>query len=262
MASDTAAASAPGTQGIVRTLAVLTAFREADGDLGIADLAHRLSLSASTVHRIVRALVAEGYLAQNTETERYHLGRGAVLLGQAANRRLGLHLAQPVLQRLAEETGESVNLGVRDDGEMVVVLRVESKQPLRFSQEPGSRLPVYASAMGKATLSRSEPLDEDLATLPDPAQPLTANTIVAPGELRREVERTRDRGFSMDDEEAILGVRCVAAPIVSATGELLAALGIQGPAVRMSPDRLRDLGPRAISAAEEISHLLPDGQLP
>ncbi|MQA63559.1 MAG: helix-turn-helix domain-containing protein [Actinophytocola sp.] len=243
---------------MARTLAVLAAFREERRDLGIADLAARLSLSASTVHRIVRALTAEGYLAQNEETERYYLGRSVVLLGQAANRRLGLHLAQTVLDSLGEETGESVNLGVREQNEMVVVMRVESPHPLRFSQGPGSRLPVYASAMGKVTLARSPSIDDEVAGLPTPLTPLTANTITSPEKLRRELMRINGRGYSTDYEEAIMGVRCLAAPVMSPHGAVLAAIGIQAPAVRMPRARLHKLAPLALAAAEEVAQMVPD----
>lgn len=246
-----------GTQSITRTLAVLDIFREAKGDLGISDLASLLSLSVSTVHRIVSALTAKGYLAQNEETERYYLSRSSVLLGQAANRRLGLHLAKPVLDSLGKETGESVNLGVREGVEMVVVMRVESPQPLRFSQDPGSRLPVHASAMGKVTLSRSPSIDDEIAGLPTPLRALTEHTIVSADDLRRELERIRASGYSLDNEEAIMGVRCLAAPVVSAQGDVLAAVAIQAPAVRMPRARLKKLAPLAIAAAAEVAEMIP-----
>ena len=249
--------SATGTQAITRTLSVLAVFRDEEGDLGISEIASRIGLSASTVHRIVRALVSEGYLAQNEQTERYYLGRSSVLLGQAANRRLGLDLAQSVLERLVDETGESVNLGVRDGGEMIVVMCTESKHPLRFSQEPGSRLPVYATGMGKATISHSPSIDHEIDALPRPLQALTLKTITSVAELRRELEQTRKRGYSLDDEEAIAGVRCVAAPIVSVQGQVLAALAIQAPAVRMPRSRLKELAPLAVAAAHEIAEMMP-----
>lgn len=255
-AASPASANGGGTQAIGRTLAVLGAFRDEEGDLGISDLAHRLALSASTVHRIVRALAAGGYLAQNEETERYYLGRASVLLGQAANRRLGLHQAQSVLESLAAQTGESVNLGVREGDEMVVVMRVESKHPLRFSQEPGSRLPVYASAMGKATLSRSSSLEDEVARLPS-LRALTPHTIVSREKLLRELQQIRHRGYSLDNEEALMGVRCVAAPIVSSQGTLLGAVAIQAPAVRMPRPRLKKLAPLAVAAADEIAQMVP-----
>jgi IclR family acetate operon transcriptional repressor len=256
-ASGTKRPGAAGTQGIARTLALLDAFRDAKGDLGISDLAQSLSLSVSTVHRIVSALTERGYLAQNEETERYYLGRAAVLLGQAANKRLGLHLVKPVLDSLGKETGESVNLGVREGNEMVVVMRVESSQPLRFSQDPGSRLPVYASAMGKVTLSRSPSIDDEVAALPTPLRALTDNTIVSTDDLRRELERIRASGYSLDDEEAIMGVRCLAAPVVSHQGTVLAAIAIQAPAVRMPRSRLRELAPLVAAAANEVADMIP-----
>lgn len=254
----TPTAAATGTQAIDRTLAVLELFRDLRHDLGISEIAEELKLSASTVHRIVRALVKKGYLAQNAASERYYLGRSSVLLGQAANHGLGLHLVQPILDRLGEETGESVNLGARDGGEMVVVIHAESKQPLRFSQEPGSRLPVYATAMGKATLSQAHSIEEELLSLGEPLRPLTDKTIITMSKLRAELEAIRRRGYSVDDEEAIPGVRCVAAPILSPTGRPIAAVAVQGPAVRMTRTRLKALGWVVRGAAEEIAPLIPD----
>lgn len=246
-----------GTQAIMRTLSVLAVFRDNEEDLGVSDIAARLGLSVSTVHRIIRALVSEGYLAQNHETERYYLGRASVLLGQAANRRLGLHRVQTVLERLVDETGESTNLGVRDGSEMIVVMRTESRQPLRFSQEPGSRLPVYATGMGKVVLAHGASIEDEIDALPRPLRALTPKTIISTGHLRVELTQIRRQGYSLDDEEAIAGVRCVAAPIVSAEGRVIAALAIQAPAVRMPRARLKQLAPVVIGAAQEIALILP-----
>lgn len=244
---------------ITRTLAVLAAFRDSEEDLGVTELAGRLRLSSSTVHRIVRALAHEGYLAQNEESDRYYLGRESVLLGQVANRRLGLHLVQSVLERLVDQTGESVNLGVRDGHEMVVVIRTESSQPLRFSQAPGSRLPVHATGMGKVTLAHSGSVPAEVSALPRPLRPLTAHTITSVRALRAELELVGERGFSLDDEEAIAGVRCVAVPVLSPQGQVLAALAIQAPAVRMPLELAERLAPVAMGAAREIAGMIPWG---
>lgn len=246
-----------GTQAINRTLAVLELFRDLRSDLGITDIASALGLSGSTVHRIVRALVDRGYLAQNATSERYYLGRAAVLLGQAATRGLGLDRAQSVLERLREETGESVNLGVREGAEMIVVIHRESLQPLRFSQEPGSRLPVYATAMGKVTLAHSESIAAEIEALEKPLHPLTNNTIVSDHILHNELETIRRQGFSIDNEEALPGVRCIAAPILSPSGLTMGAVAIQGPSVRMPRRRLKSLAPVVLGAAEELARLMP-----
>jgi IclR family acetate operon transcriptional repressor len=253
---------AAGTQAISRTLAVLSLFRDSDGDLGISDIAKQLSLSVSTVHRIVRALVDDGYLSQDLASERYTLGRSSLLLGHAANRRLGLDRAKTVIERLRDELGESVNLGVRDGGEMVVVISAESKQLLRFSQAPGNRLPVHATGMGKATLSHGvRSIEEEIAGLDMPLRRLTKNTITSTTALSKELNLIRRRGYSIDDQEAIEGVRCVAVPILSPEGGLLAAMAVQGPAVRMTDDQLKQAVPNLRTAAQEIAQLLPPGPL-
>lgn len=249
--------AATGTQAIGRTLAVLDLFRVRGDDLGISEIAEELGLSGGTVHRIVRALVNASYLAQSAVTERYYLGRSAVLLGQAANAGLGLHRAQSVLERIGEETGESVNLGVRDGDEVVVVIRSESKHTLRISQEPGSRLPVYATAMGKAILSHGPTtIDEAVAVLAKPLAPLTPRTITSEDKLRLELSRIAKRGYSIDDEEAIAGVRCIAAPILGPDGTLLAAMAVQGPTVRMPRSRLTALTPLVVGAAGEVARVI------
>ena len=257
--SDTGSSSGVmGTQAIGRTLAVLELFRDQSGDLGISEVAEALSLSVSTAHRIVRALTLKGYLGQDLRTDRYFLGRSAALLGAAASQRLGLEGVQTVVERLATETGESVNFGVRDGDDIVVVVRAVSKHPLRLAQEPGSRLPVYASSMGKATISfHGQSVDEGLCSLTTPLRALTDHTITSKSRLRDELESTRARGYSIDDEEAIPGVRCVGAPILGPDGSVLGALAVQGPAVRMPPSRLETLGPVVIVAAAELADLLP-----
>lgn len=250
--------STAGTQAIDRTLAVLDLFRETQQDLGISDVAHRLDLNGSTVHRMVRALVEREYLAQDDVTERYYLGRAAVLLGHAANEGLGLQRAQTVLDRLRDETAESVNLGTRDGDDMVVLINAEPHQLLRFSQEPGSRLPVNATSMGKAWLAHSESTVEDgVGSINQPLRALTPKTLAAKADLIQNLKQVRKRGYSIDDEEALSGVRCLAAPVLNKESTILAAIAVQAPAVRMSRKRLVALAPLVQAAAEEISHMLP-----
>lgn len=243
-----------GTQAIGRALAVLREFRERPRDLGIMQVANALGLSPSTAHRIIRALAAEGYLTQSGVTDRYSLGREAVLLGLAAQRNLGLDAARPILERVADATGESVNMGVRDGSSALVLLRIESRQPLRFDQPPGTRVPLYASSMGKALLA----FDGGVESLPSDLSwsGYTPTTITSPVRLARELATVRSRGFSIDMEESIPGVRCVGAPVCDASGRAFAAIAIQAPAVRMSDDRLQQLGSLAGEAAKEVGAAL------
>ncbi|GAA1209636.1 IclR family transcriptional regulator [Prauserella alba] len=248
-----------GAQTVSRAFAVLRLFRDHHGDLGVGAVSKELGLNLSTTHRIVRALVAEGYLAQNEENERYYLGTAALLLGQAAHHDFGLDVVYPVLQELARSTGESVNLGVLAADTAVVVERIESAQPLRFTQPPGTRVLLHASSMGKVLLAFNREIET--ATLKGVARltRITEKTHATVPALRAELDEIRARGWSTDDEESTIGVRCAAAPICDGSGVARAAIAVQAPAVRVPDGRFGELGPLVVTAAKEISTLLPPG---
>ena len=247
-----------GTQSIRRAFAVLDLFREAGGDLGVVQIAEQLGLTLSTGHRIARALVAEGYLAQGEGRERYRLGVQALLLGQAAQRAMGMEVALPVLRGLAEETHESVNLGLVALDHVVVIQRIESPQPLRFSMEVGAQVELHATSMGKSLLAFNDELREQIATS-ETYPELTVKTHGSRESLLRDLEGVRERGWSIDDEESMLGVRCVAAPIMDSAGQARAAVAVQAPAVRMPDERLYALGPIVRAAADRLARIIPLG---
>lgn len=242
-----------GTQAISRAFAVLHLFRDRGADFGVVQVASELGLSLSTAHRIIRALVAEGYLRQNSD-DRYDLGTAAFLLGQSAQRYLGLDVVRPVLERLSEQTGESVNLGLLDGSRALVALRVESPHPLRFSQTPGTQITLYATSLGKSLLAFNPALHD---ALPPRLAQLTPKTHRSVESLRRDLAEVRTRGWSIDDEESLLGVRCVAAPVLDRRGEAQAAVAVQAPAVRMPDARFAEIGPLVVSVAHEIAAVLP-----
>jgi len=246
-----------GTQTVVRALSVLGVLRRATTDVGVSEIARSLSLHTSTVHRILKALVAEGYVSQNPETDRYRLGREALLLGLAAERNLGFAAAAPVLDRLRAATGESANLVVRDGDHGLVVLRVESEQPLRFTQAVGARIPLYCTSTGKALLAYARDPGSELDRLGELAA-MTSRTITSPRALGRELATVRERGYSVNRGERIAGVCGVAAPVLEPTsGEATAAVAVQGPDVRLPEERLPQLGALVVDAAAEIAALLP-----
>lgn len=248
-----------GAQTISRAFAVLRLFRDQRGDLGVGTISKELGLNLSTTHRIVRALVTEGYLAQNEDSERYYLSTGALLLGQAAHRTFSLDVVYPVLQRLAVTTGESVNLGVLSGDVAVVVERVESTEPLRFTQPPGTRVPLHASSMGKSLLAFNPEAEQRVLKGVTRLERITPKSHGTAKSLRADLRQTRERGWSIDDEESTIGVRCVGAPICDSTGVAAAAIAVQAPSVRMPDERFDELGPELTKAAKEVSALLPPG---
>lgn len=239
--------SPSGTQAIDRALDVLSSFVD-HPEQGITDIAERTALKPSTVHRIVRALVTSGYLEQRKDTDAYRFGHAALVLGQSAREALGFDLAIPILEQLGGETGESINMGVRDGNEVVVVLRVESVQPLRFDQPAGSRIALHCSSMGKSLMAFG---DDNIDALP--LSKITPTTITTKSALRSELNDIRGRGFSFDHEESIPGVSCVGAPVLDADGRAVAAIAVQAPTVRMTQERQLAIGRRLIQATAEIS---------
>ena len=256
-AGPNAAAANTGANTIVRALGVLELLRESPRDLGVSDVARTLSINVTTAHRTLRALLSAGYVAQNPDTDRYRLGRQAFLLGLAAGRTLGLTAVTPILERLRDETGESANLVVRDGSEGLVVLRVESEQPLRFTQEAGARIPLHCTSSGKALL----------AFAPDPAQALagleltkmTSLTLTSRKALLEDLAEVRRVGYSVNRGERIPGVCGVAAPVLDTQAQPVAAVAVQGPAVRVTEARYAALGRTIRDVAAEVSAALPDG---
>lgn len=255
---DTESDRAPaGTQAIGRALAVLQVMADSAEELSIAQISARLGLANGTTSRIVRALQVEGFVARHPDSDTFYLGSGAILLGQAAQRGFGLDKALPLLEQLNADTCESVNLVVRDGGESVVMLRVQSTLPLRFEQHPGARFPLYSTASGKAILAFSPDADSYVKSLPPRLEQLTPHTLTTPAKLAAQLVQVRRRGYSVDDQENVDGVRCVGAPVLDSDRRAQAALVVQVPAVRMPTQRVKELGELVQRYAKTIAQFVP-----
>ena len=176
-------------------------------------------------------------------------------LGRSAEARLGLAHALPVLEELARATGESVNLGQRLGNEVLVVLDVASSQSLRFDQPPGTRVPIHTSAMGKCLLAWDVDPAASLQRLGDLAG-LTDRTITDRDRLAAELHDVRARGWAINDEERITGVRALAVPVDDGAGHAVAAIAVQGPSLRLVPARFDDVVRELQAAAVRLSPLL------
>ncbi|WP_165978589.1 IclR family transcriptional regulator [Actinomadura darangshiensis] len=240
----------PGTQTVDRSVAVLRSFEGAARQTP-TEIAHRLGLSVSTAHRIVHALHATGMLARDPASERYFLGPTTAILGRLALERMGATLLQPELTALRDGTGEAVSLGVRAGDEVAVMLHLPSLHPLRYDQPPGDRNPIHTCAMGKALLAYGD----GPVAMREPYLRYTPATLTTRTELDADLARVRDRGFSVNDEERLAGVRAVAAPVRDGGGRVFAAVALQGPSVRFGDDRLPGLAEAVLAAAGRLTDL-------
>jgi len=225
--------------------------------MGVTELARKLGLGKSSVYRLLATLARCGYVEKNPQNDRYQLTYRLFAVGSPAADRLGLReAAHPVMERLAAETGETVNLGVLDGTRVVNLHKVESRHLLRMHMEVGGGVPAHATALGKVLLAALEPskLSERLGGRR--LARLTRRTIGDRATLRRALARIRAQGFAIDDEECSLGLRCVAAPIRDHRGAVVAALSISGPSHRLPGEILSHLAETVQAAGQEVSQRL------
>lgn len=250
------ASARSGAQSVERAAALLRALELAGATgVGITEVAHEVGLTVSTTHRLARALCAEGLAAQDSATGRYQLGPALVMLGQRAGQALGYDRLRPLLDDMVEATGESANLGILLGAEVLVVLDVASPQPLRFDQDSGTRVPAHTSAMGKVLLAFADDPAAAVAALP-PLERRTERTITEPDQLLTDLVVARTRGWSLNDGERDSGVRAIAAPVRRVDGSVGAALALQGPALRLTDERLPQLAAEVLRTTALMAALL------
>ena len=247
--------AASGTvQSIERALSLLEALGECRGEIGLAELGKRVSLHASTTHRILATLVARGYARQNGETGRYALGAKALHLGESYLGQMDLRrVIRPALEQLSRETGETATLVILDRREALYLDKVESPQSLRIFSRIGRRAPLHCTAVGKVLLAFRPKGEADALLGPGPLERLARHTITSATQVRRELEKVRDQGFALDREECEEGACCIAVPVRNAQGEVEAALGISAPTTRLAPRRVEDLIPIMLRTGREVS---------
>ena len=236
---------------------LLKVFRSREADLGVSELARRLGLGKSTVHRMLTTLVAEGLIEQNPRTGGYRLGIVMFELGEAVRVHMDLHAAVgPVLGQLRTQTGESSQVGVLDGHEVVYVDRLESAHSLRLFTETGRRVPVHCTSSGKVLLAYLPEARRQAVLRAAPLTALTPHTITDPERLAAELARVRRRGWAEAINEREIGLASIAAPVRDISGDVMAAISIGVPLARCSVMSLRRLAPVIVEAAEAASRRL------
>lgn len=229
--------------------------RSTDG-YKVADIARELKIPVTTTLRIMSTLSLEG-LARKVDT-RFELGPVLIQLGNAALSGTEIReLAQPVLLKLTQTTDETAHLAIPCDGRSLIVAVQDSPHPLRAASRPGFLAELHCSSTGKTFLSFLH-YDRLAELYPPSAKPTkrTPHTRTTFAEIRREIDATRKRGFSLDDEEFNPGVRCVAAPVFASDGKVAAAIGITAATVRFTKERIPEMAAHVMNAARELSEHL------
>jgi IclR family transcriptional regulator, acetate operon repressor len=245
----------------VKAVAILEAMATARRPLGVSELGALLGLPKPTAHRIVRMLEGEGLLQREPGSRRFvpgarmvHLGLGIVAASMLQAPR------HAILEALSQQIGETCNFGVMTGSHVVYLDRVESAWPFGLRFEPGSRVPLHCTSMGKLFLSQLPAQKRALLLRSIPLYRYTENTITDAIRLETELEKIRSMEVSIDNQEFLAGVVCVAVPVRAPSGRSVAALAVSAPLARMSLQEGLQHVPLLQTAAERLAATIDEGE--
>jgi DNA-binding IclR family transcriptional regulator len=226
-----------GTQSIDRAAELLVRVVQSESPISVGDLTESSGLPKSTTSRLVSALERHGLVQR--DGQRPAVRPGPVLLRYASAHRGRdlVELASEALDRLAQSSGETVNLGIATNGAVEMLDQRDSRHYLGSTNWIGRRSPLHASAVGKVFLAYDAvPIE------PGPYEQLAERTLLTPTALRRDLAAARARGYATAVDELEPGLWAVAAPVLDATGDVVAAIAVSGPTVRLHDTLLDELG--------------------
>lgn len=248
---------APTTRALARGLDVLEALARAEGrTLGISAIAQQVGLDKATVTRLLHTLISSGYAARETGTRRYRLTGKILNLAHIAAAGIELlALARPHLRRLRDRLDETVHLGVMDGLKVVYLDKLESSNSIQLLSAVGQTMPLHSTSLGKAMLAALPDAELEATLAKMPLTPRTERTICDLEELRKDIRRTRERGYAIDDRENEPLGACVAASVVDAAGQLVGAISVAGPHFRVR-DHLDAFGQAVRATAQAVGREL------
>jgi DNA-binding IclR family transcriptional regulator len=208
--------------------------------------------------RLLKTMLGLGILEQDARTKEYQFGPRLVSIGIAALKNMSLlKISLPILQKLRDETGETVNLSILNGTEIVFIERLMSNYIVNLNINVGDRLPIYCASMGKVILAFLSPENAERIMAQFNFEAKTKRTLVTLRALQEELAEIRSKGYAINDEELEIGLRAVAAPIFNHKGEAFAAINIAWTTTRHpSLDAFESFTPKITAAAEKISALM------
>lgn len=244
-----------GVHSVHLAIDVLEAVAFSDDELGVTQIAERLSMTKGSVHRHLQTLVERGYLTQNSSTSRYAIGPKSRLLARHAPDADLVRLAEGPMRHLRDACDQPVVLSEMTPRGAIVLHKLAGTSPIEIGVRSGSELTFHAAAQGKVMLAFAPPAFRE-RILSRPLQRFTDKTIVSPRKLENELQEIVRLGYSSAPEEVALGLNAVAAPIFDARGNCIATIALVG-SIQFLPEKPRPADvAQLIEAARQISRKL------
>jgi DNA-binding IclR family transcriptional regulator len=240
-----------------RAFILLELIAQSEEGKGVAELARRTGWPKSSIFNILKTLALDGYLVQDSGSGRYRMTIKVFSLGGMVVDRIDIRrLAYPYLVELREKTGETVNLGILSDDEAIYLESISGPGAIRVDTWPGKRLYLHRTALGKALAAELDPEVLTAIIAKTGLPPGTANTHTSLPSLLADLELTRQRGYSLDNEEDEIGMRCIGATIHDHTGNTVAAVSLTALAHRLPLEDVPEIANAVKHTAHRISELL------
>ena len=225
--------------------------------IALTGLAMQAGMPPSTAHRLLTTLQRHRFAEFDEDAQEWMIGVEAFRAGSGFLKRIDLvEASRDIMQRLMSETGETANLAIPDDGDMVFVSQVETPNPIRAFFRPGARSPMHACGAGKALLAQFTAREIEKILLRKGLPEFTPGTLTRPDRLFAELDTVRTRGWAFDDEERYAGMRCVAAPVFNAYGDAVAGISVSGPTARFTEQGISLFSAAVRRAAADLTECI------
>ncbi|WP_439154161.1 HTH-type transcriptional regulator BhcR [Yoonia sp.] len=236
-----------------RALEVLVALGDMQGGT-LSEIASALGQSPATIYRVLTTFQGRGFVDFDAQNQVWNIGAVAFLTGSQFLRRTSLvERARPIMRDLMEITGETANLGIERDGQVLFLGQVETHATIRAFFPPGTVSAMHASGIGKALLCRMDDTRQRRILAQGKLEQFTPHTLTDPDAMIADLHAARARGYAIDAEERNLGMRCIAAPVYNVFGEAVAGVSVSGPTTRITIDKIAGLAQPVMDAAARLT---------
>jgi DNA-binding IclR family transcriptional regulator len=218
-----------------------------------SELAKKLDVGQSTIHRLTMTLIYEGFLARDPVTKKFRLGASILGLEKTILSYYDIcKISPPILEQLVQDTGEAAHLSILKEHKVIYLQKVESSNDADLLSHVGKQNPIHATSTGQILLAYQH-LSEMEKVITGGLHAFTSQTVTNPQQLMKLLTRARNQGYAYSKDEFHLGYSSIAAPVKSPSGKVFYAISVAGPSSRITPHRVQELGKVVKDAADELA---------